>query len=263
MVDSSGRRAVTALRDQAVWTAVEDLAVREQQRLGRPLRVLDLGGGTGGLAVPLAQLGHQVTVVDPSPDALASLERRAAEFGTAERITAVQGDADSLDEALRQRPAQVGEVRGFDLVCCHGVLEVVDDPVAALAQVAAALTPDGHVSVLVAGRLAVVLSKALAGDLDAARAALTGPDGRWGRGDPLPRRYDAGQLSDLLERSGFATVHVHGVRIFTDLVPSISLETAADRQALADLERDAETHPGYADLLGALGAGLHAIAARR
>ena len=40
------------------------------------LDVLDIGGGTGGFAVRVAGLGHRVTVVDPSPDALAALARR-------------------------------------------------------------------------------------------------------------------------------------------------------------------------------------------
>src|SRR5215472_12751028 len=43
------------------------------------LDIVDAGGGTGGFAVPLASLGHHVTVVDPSPDSLAAAQRRAAE----------------------------------------------------------------------------------------------------------------------------------------------------------------------------------------
>src|SRR5262249_19206028 len=38
------------------------------------LDILDAGGGTGGFAVPLAGLGHNVTVIDPSPDSLAAAE---------------------------------------------------------------------------------------------------------------------------------------------------------------------------------------------
>ena len=64
-----------------MWHAVLD-AVAATGR-DDALRVLDLGGGTGGDAVRLATLGHQVTVADPSPDALASLARRAAEAGVA------------------------------------------------------------------------------------------------------------------------------------------------------------------------------------
>ena len=75
-----------------------------ERRRGRPTRStsLDVGGGTGGFAVPLAELGHRVTVVDPSPDALAALQRRAAEAGVADRVRAVQGDAAGL---ARGRPS--------------------------------------------------------------------------------------------------------------------------------------------------------------
>ena len=39
---------------------------------GAQARIVDVGGGTGGFAVPLAELGHRVQVIEPSPDALAS-----------------------------------------------------------------------------------------------------------------------------------------------------------------------------------------------
>ena len=145
-------------------------------------------------------------------------------------------------------------------MCCHGVLEVVDDPAAALAAVATVLTPGGHLSLLVAGRLAVVLAKTLAGDFSQALEALTSTEGRWGRTDPLPRRFDLDQLTSLLDQAGFVTEQLHGVRLFSDLVPSGTLDTADDRQALSELEQAAATHPHYAEILGSLGAGLHALA---
>ena len=247
---SRSRASAASLRNQGVWDAVGDLVRQREADLGRPLRVLDLGGGSGGLAVPLAELGHEVTVVDPSPNALAALERRAADFGVADRVTGRQGDADTLD----------GEA--FDLVCCHGVLEVVDDPTAALAGIAAVLTAKGHLSLVVAGRLAVVLAKVLAGDVRQAQEALTSPDGRWGKTDPLPRRFDVEGLVALLDATGFTPVQVHGVRVFADLVPPAALDSAAGREALTELERAVATHPQYAEALGSLGAGLHAIAQR-
>jgi SAM-dependent methyltransferase len=247
------RASSTSLRTAALLAAVTDLVTTRQDVLGRPLRVLDLGGGTGGLAVPLAELGHDITVVDPSPDALAALERRAAESGVGDHITARQGDADTLVDV---RPAD-----GFDLVCCHGVLEFVDDPASALAAVAVALASDGHLSLLVAGRLAVVLAKTLAGEFTQAREALTSVDGRWGRSDPLPRRFDIGELESMLDQTGFTSEHVHGVRLFSDLVPSGSIDNAANRAALVELEQAVVEHPAYA-FLGGLGAGIHVLARR-
>lgn len=243
----------TALRTSAVWTVVSSLAERRQQELGRPLRVLDLGGGTGGMAVPLAEAGHEVTVVDPSPDALASLRRRATEGGVEGRVTAVQGDADTLADLVADRPV--------DLVCCHGTLEVVDDPAAALERIAGALVPGGYLSLVAAQRLAVVFAKALAGHFGQAAHALHSDDGRWGEGDPLPRRFDAAVLTDLVERAGFTVSESHGVRLFSDLVPSALVDSEAHRAALLDLERAAAAHPAF-PFLGQLGAALHLVARR-
>ena len=81
----------TSVRTSAVWDAVRAVVTRRSDELGRPLRVVDLGGGTGGLAVPIAALGHHVTVVDPSPDALAALTRRAGDAGVADRVVARPG----------------------------------------------------------------------------------------------------------------------------------------------------------------------------
>ena len=77
-------------RTAVVWEALGSV-------LGEPgLDILDIGGGTGGFAVRVAGLGHRVTVVDPSPDALAALARRAREDGV--EVAGQQGDLGSLLE---------------------------------------------------------------------------------------------------------------------------------------------------------------------
>jgi S-adenosylmethionine-dependent methyltransferase len=243
----------TSVRTSAVWDAVHAVASRRSGELGRPLRVVDLGGGTGGLAVPIAALGHHVTVVDPSPDALAALTRRAGDAGVADRVVALQGDAATLLELHPEADA--------DLVCVHGTLEVVDDPAATMRAVAAVLADGGYVSLLVAQRLAVVLARALSGHFAQARHALTSEDGRWGAGDPLPRRFDAAGVAALVQEAGLTVQDSHGVRIFSDLVPAAFIDSEADRQLLLELELAASRHPDYA-FLGQLGAALHVLASR-
>ncbi|MEP6854902.1 MAG: methyltransferase domain-containing protein, partial [Pedococcus sp.] len=205
MADDRDRRPATP-RTTAVQRVL-DAHVRQQQvALGRPLRVLDLGGGTGGTAVPLAVAGHDLTVVDPSPDALFSLRRRAAEHGVGDRVRALQGDADTVGGLLGD-----GADAAFDLVCLHGTLEVVDDPAAAVGAVAGLLAPGGTFSLVVAQRLHAVLTHALAGRLERAKAVLERPDGRWGDGDPAPRRFDEADVRALLRDHGLTPVHVQGV----------------------------------------------------
>lgn len=255
MADERGRPGPTGLRTAAVWTALERHASDLSAGLGRPLRVLDVGGGTGGTAVPLAGAGHEVTVVDPSPDALASLRRRATEQGVQDRVHALQGDTDSVrDLGERGLPA-------YDLVCLHGTLEVAEDPDAALAGIAEVLAPGGTLSLVVAQRLPAAFARALAGQFDRAAAILERPDGRWGEDDPSPRRFDEGSVLGLLATHGFETLDSHGVRIFSDLVPSALLDSESDRAALLALEDVASRHPDH-PLLGALGSVRHVLATR-
>src|SRR3984957_16832592 len=139
------------------------------------LDIVDAGGGTGGSAVPLAGQGHTVTVIDPSPDSLAAAQRRAAEMSV--QLRAVQGDVGDL-------AAVIGE-QGADLVLCHGVLEYVDVPAAAMSTVASVLRPGGAVSVLATSAVAAVIHRALAGRFDEARrllGAVGGPAGGGGAG---------------------------------------------------------------------------------
>ncbi|MDO5628882.1 MAG: methyltransferase domain-containing protein [Mobilicoccus sp.] len=249
--DQRSRRTVeSSIRTALVWEAVSRAANERREQLGRPLSVLDLGGGSGGFAVPLAEDGHDVVVVDPSPDALASLGRRAGEAGVADRVHGYQGDAATLPGPVTAK---------VDLVCCHGVLEYVDDAAATLAAVREVLADDGILSLLVAQRIAAVLSRALAGQFEAANAVLLSEDGRWGESDPMPRRFDADTILDLLDEAGLTSTSMQGVRVFSDLVPSAYLDTEADRDQLLALERAITEHD---ELLGRLGAGLHVIAVR-
>ncbi len=134
-------------RTAVVWEALRGLLD------GEPLDVLDIGGGTGVSAVRIAGMGHRVTVVDPSPDALASLGRRAREEGV--EVVAHQGDLSSL-----LAPAGPVAPGSADLVLCHGVLEHVTDAAGALATLHEVLRPGGALSLLVAQRHAAVIARA-------------------------------------------------------------------------------------------------------
>jgi SAM-dependent methyltransferase len=228
-------RPLVTARTAAVWNVLH----RELERhTGRELTVLDVGGGTGGFAVPLAEAGHRVTVVDASPDALAALTRRAADAGVAGRVHAVQGDGDALAGLVA--PASV------DLILCHAMLEVVDDPAGVVAAITAALRPGGAASILVAGRAAAVLNKALGGHLDVASALLHDPDGRTGPRDTLRRRYDAEGAAALLAAAGLTVEEIHGVRVLADLLPAAIVE--ADPQKLLELELAVASLPPFRDI---------------
>ncbi|RYU11842.1 methyltransferase [Nocardioides iriomotensis] len=246
----------SAARTAVVWGALRDV-------LGRvagggsgsgSARVVDVGGGTGGLAVRAAGLGHDVTVVDPSPDALAILARRADESGVADRVTAVQGDLGTLADGSLADRVPPGTA---DLVLCHGVLEIVDDVPAALASIAALLRPGGVLSLLVGQRHAAVVTRAMAGHFAQALAILddTG-SGTSGTG----RRFTADEVATVLDEAGFDTDAMQAVRVFVDLVPSsqVDLEPGAAERLVA-LEQAVADRPEYLPLATQ----IHVVATRR
>jgi S-adenosylmethionine-dependent methyltransferase len=225
------------VRTGVVWDAVS-------ARLAEGAEVLDIGGGTGGFAVRLAQQGHAVTVVDPSPDALAALDRRADEAGVADLVTGVQGDLADLP-GLDTR----GAATAVDVVLCHGVLEVVPDPAAALRTIAEVLRPGGLLSLLVAQRHAAVVARAMAGHFQQARALLDDPGQLLGAGGRGGRRYTADEVVAALVEAGFTVETTHAVRVFADLVPGslLDLEPGAT-SALVELERAVAARPEYLPL---------------
>jgi SAM-dependent methyltransferase len=222
-----------------------------------PLRIIDAGGGTGGFAVPLAAAGHHVTVVDPSPDAMAALRRRAGERALSGNVTAVQGDLAGLLEVVEPGTA--------DVVLCHNVLELVDDPAAALRAVHDALRPGGVVSLLVPGRGGAVLARTLVGRLseardildhrvthrsavDAAGAAAGGAAG-----------FTPSEVETLIVASGLDVETTHAIRVFSDHVPASVLDSDPDAmEALLELERAVAARPEYL----AIASQLHVLARR-
>ncbi len=240
-------RAANAARTAVVWEALAGLLDRLGG--GAPLDIVDAGGGTGGAAVPLAELGHRVTVVEPSPDSLAALERRAAERGV--RVRGVQGEAGDLTSLFPEG--------GTDLVLVHNVLEYVEDPLAALREVAGITRPGGAVSLLVTNAVAGTLHRALAGHLTEARTLLEDDRGRWGPGDPVPRRFTRPGVLELIGAAGLTGERVRGVRVFADLVPGHAWEGDAHAgRHLVELEKAAAEHP---ELLG-IATQLHVTAHR-
>ncbi|MEU8998510.1 methyltransferase domain-containing protein [Streptomyces caniferus] len=123
------------LRDPAVRAA---WAARLRSWLpSAPAAVLDLGCGTGSLALLAAEQGHRVTGVDRSPRMIAQARGKLA-----------GRDAAFLVADAAEPP--VGEQR-FDVVLVRHVLWALPDPAAALRRWAGLLAPGGRL-VLVEGR---------------------------------------------------------------------------------------------------------------
>jgi ubiquinone/menaquinone biosynthesis C-methylase UbiE len=105
--------------------------------LGASPRVLDVGTGTGDLALDIARIHPDATVIglDPSSQMLAIADAKRTRLGLADRVTLVTGDAQQL--AFRD-----GEMDAVTIAFC--IRNVPDRP-KALREMARVVRPGGWV----------------------------------------------------------------------------------------------------------------------
>ncbi|MEN9576554.1 MAG: hypothetical protein RL514_4409 [Verrucomicrobiota bacterium] len=80
-----------------------------------PSSMLDLGAGTGRLAIPLAEVGNHVTAVDISSGLLAILREKVEQLRLQERVEICQGLIQAFDS-----PPRHGKIHL--IICLHAVL---------------------------------------------------------------------------------------------------------------------------------------------
>jgi SAM-dependent methyltransferase len=177
---------IAEIYDQ-VETQLEDLRlIRELVPQGQALRILEPFCGTGRLALPLAEDGHEVVGIDRSQPMLerARAKRGALEGGGDLRITLREGHA--------LRDPWPG---GFDLVLlggnCFYELSTPEDQEKCVALAAVALRDGGYL---------YVDNNHMEGELD---EGWRKPPGRAGRAFPTGRCADATRVAGTTETMGY------------------------------------------------------------
>ena len=205
----------------------------------RSLHALDLGCGTGAIAVRLARLGLHVTMLDASVPMLDFAMRAAREAGVTERIALKHGDAAQF--------ANLFHAESFDVILCHNILEYVDDPCAVLRSAARALRdPSSIISVLVRNQAGEVLKAAIKdGDLAAAEHNLTAEWGDESLYGGKVRLFTAESLQAMLLESSLVVAAERGVRVISDYLPS-SVSRNGEYQRILELERKLGMRPEFA-----------------
>ncbi len=205
--------------------------------------VLDVGGGTGGYALALAELGHQVWLVDFSAPMLDAARRRAGDRDPEllRRMDFCQASVEDLSSHFA-----AGQ---FDLVLCHTLLEYVTDPWAALGDLSLALHSGGLLSILFANTYAGPLRWALArGEIERARRSL---EHEVSSADlfGLPRRtFTAKQLGETLAQLGVDLLATYGVRVLADYLSADELANELDWARVFELEASAGKRFPYRDI---------------
>lgn len=207
---------------------------------GSSLRVLDLGGGSGLDAIPLAALGHHVTVVDYAEGMLAQAQEHAARGGLEARVATVLGDFEDVPLVL--------ETRAFDVVLCHNVLQYLKDPQASLEVVVEAARPGGLVSLMCPNGQAEPLRLAIR-DLvpDAAFHALDAEQMEARAFGVMVHQLVAADLIPTLVSLGCHIDGQYGIRCVCDYIVDERRKEDPDFfRSLEKLELSMSTRPAYA-----------------
>jgi len=205
----------------------------------RSLHVLDVGCGTGAIAVRLARLGLHVTLLDASVPMLDFAKRAAQEAEVTERIALKHGDAAQF--------ANLFPAESFDVILCHNILEFIDDPCSVLRSAARVLRDSSSIiSVLVRNQAGEVLKAAIQdGDLAATEHNLTAEWGHESLYGGRVRLFTAESLQAMLVKSSLTATAERGVRVLSDYLPQkISRDDEYER--ILELERILGRRPEFA-----------------
>lgn len=205
------------------YAVVAEVLRRQCSDLGERLRILDVGGGDGMDAVPLAAAGHEVTVVDPSAAWLAEAARRADASGVP--LTTVRGGLDDLPP---------GE---WDLVLCHFVLRYRPAASTDVAALAGRVRRGGRLSIMDVNSDGRVLRALLTHGPAAAAAELAAERTTVETFRTDARKVDVEQTRAEAELAGLRLVGRFGNRIANDLlVDDTAKHDPAFFDALLELE---------------------------
>ncbi len=205
----------------------------------RSLLALDIGCGTGAMAVRLARLGLHVTLLDSSVPMLDFAMVAAREAGVTERIALKHGDAAQL--------ANLFHDESFDVIICHNILEYLDDPCAVLRSAARALRdPSSIISVLVRNQAGELLKAAIQdGNLAATEHNLTAEWAHESLYGGRVRLFTKESLHAMLLESSLAVTAERGVRVMSDYLPP-RVSRNDEYQRILELERKVGRRPEFA-----------------
>ena len=106
-----------------------EYCAQTSHKLGRPLRILDVGAGLAQIAIELATQGHTLVINDISANMLEKAQERAAQSSANDEklnITWYVCPYQELEEKLADKTEK------FDLIMCHALLEWLAEPAAVM-----------------------------------------------------------------------------------------------------------------------------------
>lgn len=173
-----------------------------------PCRIIDIGGGGGHVGIYLAELGHEVVIVDPD---LTMVD------ATIKNISLAPQQVRKLIKVVHATgESALNEVGGgFDVLCCHSVIMYQDSPLTFLSEILKLVSDKAVVSISSVNPDSIAMRLGLQERWAEAIATLStglNCDTRCVATNNISRVAVSKRLSDL----GFDEIGWYGIGIFTD-----------------------------------------------
>lgn len=126
------------------------------------LKILDVGGGQGQIALQLAEMGFDVTLSDISADML-NMAQDSAKERQITNLTFIHSALQDLPQKLNQE---------YDLVLCHAVFEWLENPKQAFELLTQFCSSNGAISLMFYNQAGQILSNLVYGNFDYIRAGM-------------------------------------------------------------------------------------------
>ena len=199
----------------------------------KKLRILDIGGGLGQIAVRLAALGHSVDYNDLSKEMLLKAQQLATEHGVADKMgwyhCAYQElQQQLLQESSQQLPQQKGQ---YDLVLCHALAEWLADPASLVPTLKTFVADKGHLSLTFYNRHSLVYRNLIRGNFRVLESDFEADANSLTPTQPL----DPQAMIEKVNASGLKLLNSSGIRVFTDYVTTMR-GGHTDSQSVIDKE---------------------------
>lgn len=191
-------------RKRFQWEIYETLLRAELKSLTRGARVLDVGGGVGRAAVPLASRGCDVTLVDASPRAL------NAAWGRLSGLRAAGYDL-AWSDVSRLDFIPDGSM---DAALALEVLCYVGTPEKALAEAVRCVRPGGWVAFSVENRLGALIADRHLDSADKIGIFMKGEAAI--EGELYVRYFEEREIKAMAARAGLKSVRLAGCHYIAD-----------------------------------------------
>lgn len=216
------------IRLRVLW---EDLLTEIPRISHGGLSILDAGGGSGHMALHMANRGNRVVLCDPSREMLARAEEAVREANLSDLVTLRHSAIQDLERA--------GD---FDVITCHAVLEWLADPETTLRHLVQLLREDGLLSLMFYNQNAALLKRIFRGEFAGVSVAF---EGKRQNNECTPLVEET--VCAWLESFGMKVVSKSGIRMFHDHLPD--LIRSRDRlDDLLEVEKELRKREPFASL---------------